>query len=597
MQLRRISMYLCATLVLISGFAFGASAQTTTEVPETTPEPTVELVIIDLATATPATQPLETYVVQSGDTLFRIAVRFNTTTTALAAENGITNPRLIVTGQVLRIPGTTTTEQAPTPVTTPEIGTTSTYTVIYGDTLFRIAIRFNTTVTELRQLNGLSSADVIFAGQVLTVPDPNAPIQVDQATVEPIVEITPTAPPAEATEIVTVTEEPAVSEDPVVVEAPALPNEAFGYGVEAFMIGQDVAQLTDYVDELGVDWVKVRVEWRDIEAEPASIEFTELDAIVNALDSQGLNIMFTVTNAPDWARERFGDDPLNENAPPQDLTTFEDFMTALTDRYSGTVDAYQIWDEPNIRRNWSCQINLGTADNPRVTTGMCQTNYIDLLTVAYNAIKAIDPQAQVITAGLAPTGFNDGINAIADRDYLQGLYNEGVIAVSDAIGVHPGGWANPPDALCCDAAPGVETHYENPIFYFLETLRAYHDIMLANGDTRPMWVTSFGWGTGQDTDFPSEANIFVTYTSLSEQAIYVPRAYEIGMETGYVGPMFLDNLNGCQGLAYRVEACYNSLIAPDGSLRPVFGTVSTSIGGVLTEEPTDEPLPEATPDQ
>src|SRR5690606_2477363 len=125
-----------------------------------------------------------------------------------------------------------------------------------------------------------------------------------------------------------------------------------------FLIGQDVVQLTDYVDQLGMEWVKVRVEWRDLEAEPTNINFTELDGIINALDLQGLNILLTVTNAPDWARERIGDDPLNENAPPQDVTTFEDFMTALANRYSGTVDAYQIWDEPNIRRNWSCQINL-----------------------------------------------------------------------------------------------------------------------------------------------------------------------------------------------------------------------------------------------
>lgn len=602
MQLRRIWSYLCAILVMCGGVALSISAQEATDEPESTAEPTIELIIIDLG-ATPTPSPaseLETYVVQAGDTLFRIAVRFGTTTSALAAENGITNPRLIFTGQVLRIPNSQTTTNPSTPATPPETGATTTYTVQYGDTLFRIAIRYQTTVTELRQLNNLSNANIIFAGQVLTIPDPNAPVEVEQPTQEAIVDATPAAPTVEVTEVVTDTENetPSVSEEPVIVEAPVLPNEDFAYGVEAFMIGQNVAQLTDYISQLGVDWVKVRVEWRDIEASPAEIDFTELDAIVDALDSRGLNILFTVTNAPDWARERNGDEPLNENAPPQDLTTFEDFMTALAIQYAGRVDAYEIWDEPNIRRNWSCQINLGTAESPRITTGMCETRYIDLLTTAYNAVKAVDPEARIITAGLAPTGFNDGINAIADRDFLQGLYNEGVIPVSDAIGAHPGGWANPPDALCCEALPGIETHFENPIFYYLETLDAYHDIMVSNADTRPMWVTSFGWGTSQDTDFPQENNIFVTYTSLNEQAIYVPRAFEIGMETGYVGPMFLDNLNGCQGLAYRVEACYSSLIAPDGSLRPVFETVSTSISGAMMPPDTGtiEETPEATPE-
>ena len=72
---------------------------------------------------------------------------------------------------------------------------------------------------------------------------------------------------------------------------------------------------------------------------------------------------------------------------------------------------------------------------------------------------------------------------------------------------------------------------------------------------------------------PSAIHIFVSYTSLAEQAEYVPRAFELGQELGYIGPMFLDNLNGCQGLSFRVEVCYNSLIDSDGVPRPVFSAV------------------------
>jgi lipoprotein-anchoring transpeptidase ErfK/SrfK len=57
-----------------------------------------------------------TYVVQRGDTLSRIAARYGVTTSALAVANGIRNPNLIYTGQVLRIPGgaaATTAKAAP----------------------------------------------------------------------------------------------------------------------------------------------------------------------------------------------------------------------------------------------------------------------------------------------------------------------------------------------------------------------------------------------------------------------------------------------------------------------------------------------------
>ena len=97
--------------------------------------------------------------------------------------------------------------------------------------------------------------------------------------------------------------------------------------------------------------------------------------------------------------------------------------------------------------------------------------------------------------GLPPTGFNDGINAIDDRLYLETLYAQGLRDVSDAIGIHAPGWANPPDAQCCEASEGVETHFESPVFYFLENIEAYRSIMVANGDADAvMWVTNIWMG-------------------------------------------------------------------------------------------------------
>lgn len=560
---------LCVTGAMLFNVAI---AQETT--PEATPETTEEAETMEAMEATPeATAPAEeaqppaeqfqTYIVRPGDTLFRIAVRFGTTTAALAELNGITNRSLIFSGQELRIPG----EETELPPETP----TTTYTVRPGDTLYRIAVRFGTTISVLSELNNLSNPSFIFYGQVLEIPSEEAAPEADADT--PAVE----APQEDTT-----------SAEAQQVEFTGDPG--FAYGIEAFMLGQDVPNLINQMLQLDVSWVKVRVEWRDLEPTQGEIDFTELDNVVSALDNEGFSILLTVTNAPDWSRQRIDESQaLNENAPPEDLATFETFIQALAERYAGQVDAYQIWDEPNLRRNWSCQTNVGSESDPRFVTTMCDTSYVEMLQLAYNAINAADADALVITAGLAPTGFNDGVNAIADRVFLQGMYNDNVTAISDAIAVHPGGWANPPDAECCEASPGVESHFENESFYFLETLQAYRDIMVQNGDAEtPLWVTRFGWGTSEDTDAPSETNVFVTYTSLSEQAIFVPRGFAVGEELGYVGPMFVDNLNGCQGLTYRVEACYTALIAPDGSPRPVFNAVQ------MIDQ--DAMMPEATPE-
>ena len=520
---------------------------------------------------------LETYVIQPGDTLFSIARRFNTTTTALATENNIVNRSLIYWGQVIRIPGTIVEqEQQPEPVEPdpePEQEPQGTeYIVQLGDTLYRIAVRNGTTVAELVRINNIANSSRIFVGQRIILPAGEATETVD-------------TPPEETDTSDSTVDEAENTNEPITttdttesVDLDFTGEPSFAMGIEAFLPGQNIPALTNQVVQLGMEWVKIRVDWRDLEPEQGNIIFTDLDMIVDTLDSNNLSILFHVTNAPSWARTS-----PDENGPPDDLANFETFMTTLVERYNGRVNAYEIWDEPNLRRNWNCDRQI------------CEQSYIELLTIAYNVVNAIDANALVISGGLAPTGFNDGINAIDDRLYLTTLYAEGLRDISDAIAIHAPGWANPPDATCCEASDGVETHYESPVFYFLDNIEAYRTIMVENGDSdSAMWITKFGWGTSEDVGEPSPIHVFVNYTSLEEQAQYIPRAFEIGLELGYVGPMFLDNLNGCQGLSYRVEVCYNSLINPDGVPRPAFTAVQVanlSSVDTTSDEEDVTPLP------
>lgn len=106
----------------------------------------------------PANQQTQ-YVVVSGDSLFTIAHRFGTTVDAIKTSNQLTSDVLQV-GQRLIIP-TTNTSQSPIQ--------TNTYRVVAGDSLFQIANRFGTSVTELKQTNNLTS-DFLSVGQILTVP-------------------------------------------------------------------------------------------------------------------------------------------------------------------------------------------------------------------------------------------------------------------------------------------------------------------------------------------------------------------------------------------------------------------------------------------
>ena len=109
----------------------------------------------------PPPQQTFTYTVVAGDSLWAIANRFNTSVAVIRSLNNLTSDVVFI-GQRLNIPGS---EQTPKPPTQE----TFTYTVVAGDSLWSIANRFNTTVAIIRSLNNLTN-DNLFVGQRLTIP-------------------------------------------------------------------------------------------------------------------------------------------------------------------------------------------------------------------------------------------------------------------------------------------------------------------------------------------------------------------------------------------------------------------------------------------
>lgn len=97
------------------------------------------------------------YVVRSGDTLWLLAQRYHTTVDAIKRLNGLTSDNLSI-GQTLRIPTTGSAEES-----------YFEYTVRSGDTLWLLAQRYGTTVSAIKNLNGLSS-DILNIGQILRIP-------------------------------------------------------------------------------------------------------------------------------------------------------------------------------------------------------------------------------------------------------------------------------------------------------------------------------------------------------------------------------------------------------------------------------------------
>ncbi len=109
-----------------------------------------------------------TYTVQWGDTLARIALRYDVTVDGLVAANGLTRPDRIYVGQMLNIP-------APGASARPAPAQTATSHVVRaGETLSQIALRYGVTLHSLAVANGIQDVARIYVGMILTIPSAQA---------------------------------------------------------------------------------------------------------------------------------------------------------------------------------------------------------------------------------------------------------------------------------------------------------------------------------------------------------------------------------------------------------------------------------------
>jgi LysM repeat protein len=107
------------------------------------------------------------YTIQPGDTLSAIAQRFDVSAQTLLSINGLTDPDQLGAGQVIKVPGNTAAAQV-SPTAAAE--QTTSYTVQPGDTLSAIAVRFGTTTRALEALNSITDPTQIYPGEALDVP-------------------------------------------------------------------------------------------------------------------------------------------------------------------------------------------------------------------------------------------------------------------------------------------------------------------------------------------------------------------------------------------------------------------------------------------
>lgn len=221
------------------------------------------------------------------------------------------------------------------------------------------------------------------------------------------------------------------------------------------------------VRQMGAPWIVEFFPWAYYQAVDGSVAWEHPDLVVEHAHAQGLTVIARLGYTPDWARP--SDTPLTY----LDHDAYDDFAAfaaAFAARYRGKVDYLIVGNEPNLSFEWGY----------RSTTPQ---DYVDLLATVYPAVKAANPDMQVLAGALAPNLEPMGSPwAINDLTYYEAMYAAGAADYFDGLAVHAYGLTFP-----AEAEPG-------PDILNFRRVELVRDIMVRHGDAAtPIFITESGW--------------------------------------------------------------------------------------------------------
>ena len=308
----------------------------------------------------------------------------------------------------------------------------------------------------------------------------------------------------------------------------------------------------------GPAWVRQQVPWKDHMNRDGSIAWGELDAVVEDAAAKKVKVFLSITASPSWATDN-GQNGLPNRA---NFGRFGQFVRAISERYRDKVHAIEIWNEQNY----------AVENGGRVAPA---AYYVDLLEVAYDNIKAVNPNMIVVAGAPTPTATNKVEVAIDDLIYFQQMF-----AIPkfwnkmDVVGAHFAGTLQPPDAL-----PGQGARPEgwngNTEFFFRRAEGLRDAMVRAGRGDRQVWITEMGWAINNNTP----GYEYGRYNSPEQQAQYMKRAIELSRYNyaPWVGAVFVWNLNfavtwGQAGNPNHEQAAFG-ILNPDWSPRPAFTAI------------------------
>lgn len=322
----------------------------------------------------------------------------------------------------------------------------------------------------------------------------------------------------------------------------------------------------DQIKAMGFTWVKQQFAWRDIEgAKKGAFDWSRPDEIIYRANVKGLDVLARMDNAPDWAAPGCFDPATASMGPARNVKDWTDFLIAFATRYKGRVRAYQIWNEPNLAREW-CK----RPPNPE--------QYAQLLKASYQAIKSVDPDALIVSGGLTPTTA-DYDQAMPDLKFFARLYDamgNQSAGYFDLLGVHAAGFKADPEAdpgvVAQDAAltNGDPSPTEAKRIYSFRHVEDVRQLMVQRGDGgKQIAILEFGWTSDQVNPAYSWFRV-----SEEEKANRITRAFQYAKQNWapWIGVMSLIYMANADWQGNE-EQYWWAITNPDGTPRPAYNAL------------------------
>jgi hypothetical protein len=219
----------------------------------------------------------------------------------------------------------------------------------------------------------------------------------------------------------------------------------------------------------GIQLVRQTLSWRTVELAPNSFDYTLYDRYVGDLAKNGLTMLPILFDAPYF----YSGKAKHGVYLPRDPAQMGRWAASLVDRYGPNgsfwranpsiparpIRAWQIWNEPSI---------------PVYVTGVRKSSrakkYVQLLKAVGSAIKARDPGAEIVTAGIPNTLLKSSVRLL---DFIKQMYRAGLKGNFDTLAVNS---------------------YAKSSLDLKRVIGKVRKLMNSRGSrSRKIWITEVGW--------------------------------------------------------------------------------------------------------